>query len=61
MLGTKNRLVDDGIWNDLIREADVDGNGEIDYEEFKVMMEKLIDKDVGRHFTVSQSNKSTKI
>jgi len=31
VLGVKKRLMDDNVWEELIKEADVDGNGEIDY------------------------------
>jgi len=31
---------DDDEWNQLIREVDIDGDGEIDFEEFIVMMRK---------------------
>jgi Ca2+-binding EF-hand superfamily protein len=31
----------------LIKEADVDGNGEIDFKEFKIMMKKLVNEDIG--------------
>jgi len=30
------------VWLDLIKEADKDGNGEIDFEEFTDLMEKMI-------------------
>ena len=30
------------IWNDLVNEVDLDGNGEIDFYEFSHMMRKMI-------------------
>jgi len=33
---------DDKIWNEIISEVDIDGDGEISYAEFKTMMEKLL-------------------
>lgn len=38
----KKRIVDEEVWNVLLSEVDEDGNGEIDYDEFKVMMSKLM-------------------
>jgi Ca2+-binding EF-hand superfamily protein len=46
VLGVK-KMVDDTIWTELIKEADSDGNGEIDYEEFKHMMHKLVNEEIG--------------
>ena len=30
------------MWESVINEVDIDGNGEIDFEEFCIMMEKMI-------------------
>jgi calcium-dependent protein kinase len=38
--------IDEKIWKDIIGEVDIDGNGEIDYYEFKEMMEKLITDEI---------------
>jgi len=32
------------MWRDIVREVDKDGNGEIDFQEFKEMMSKLANK-----------------
>lgn len=37
-----NLLVDN--WQELIKEVDLNGDGEIDFEEFKILMRKLVDK-----------------
>lgn len=34
--------VSDDVWGDLIQEVDDDENGEIEYQEFKDMLLKLI-------------------
>jgi len=34
--------IDDSEWEKIIDEADEDGNGEIDFEEFKAMVYKLL-------------------
>lgn len=33
---------DEKIWDDIVREVDINGDGEISYEEFKAMMDKLL-------------------
>ena len=33
---------DEQIWKDIIADVDGDGDGNIDYDEFKTMMQKLI-------------------
>lgn len=56
VLGVKKRLVDDGVWNQLISEVDIDGNGEIDYKEFKIMMNKLVrEQAVSNRVSITQS------
>lgn len=40
-----DKKFDEKIWNDIVNEVDADGSGEIEYEEFKSMMEKLINKE----------------
>ena len=32
------------VWEDVIAEVDVNGDGQIDFEEFKVMLKKLADR-----------------
>ena len=34
--------IDEKIWNDIILEVDDNGDGEISFEEFKTMMQKLL-------------------
>lgn len=34
--------IDEKIWNEIVREVDANGDGEISFEEFKIMMEKLL-------------------
>jgi Ca2+-binding EF-hand superfamily protein len=34
--------IDDKVWDDIISEVDADGNGEIEFEEFKFMMQRMI-------------------
>lgn len=36
--------IDDKVWEEVIKEVDGDGNGEIDFEEFATMMQKLLTK-----------------
>lgn len=41
------KSIDDQVWDQVVKEVDTDNNGEVDYEEFKAMMIKLLrdDKD----------------
>ena len=34
--------IDETVWNDIIKEVDVNGDGEISFEEFSIMMERLL-------------------
>jgi calcium-dependent protein kinase len=40
LCGGKN--IDEEVWNQVISEVDGDGNGEIDFEEFSIMMRKIL-------------------
>ena len=37
----ENNDIEDNVWAKMIEEVDLDGNGVIDFEEFKDMMKKL--------------------
>ena len=32
------------VWEDVIREVDLNGDGRVDFEEFKIMLVKLVDR-----------------
>jgi calcium-dependent protein kinase len=34
--------VDEKLWLDIVKEVDANGDGEISFSEFKIMMEKLL-------------------
>lgn len=36
------KSIDDKLWKQIIKEVDLDGNGVIDFYEFKTMMQKMI-------------------
>ena len=36
--------IDEKLWNEIINEVDVNGDGEISFQEFKIMMEWLLDQ-----------------
>ena len=48
---TKKGMVNEGnkIWDQILKEIDTDGSGEIDFNEFKVMMEKLLFEDFNQN------------
>lgn len=35
--------INEGVWNDIVKQVDPNGDGEISFEEFKLMMTKLMD------------------
>ena len=37
-----NMSKDEKVWNEIVKEVDLNGDGLIDYSEFKVMMNKFI-------------------
>lgn len=36
------KQIDEKVWNDIIKEVDSNGDGEISFLEFKIMMQKLL-------------------
>ena len=44
ILGTGAANIDDAEWERILDEVDEDGNGEISFEEFKLMMYRLLGK-----------------
>ena len=53
MIGDEVEQTDEKVWNDMIKEADTDGDGEISYEEFIRMMHNL--KEVSNMFSKTTS------
>lgn len=39
------KKIDEDVWNQVVNEVDADGNGEIDFEEFSIMMRKILVND----------------
>jgi Ca2+-binding EF-hand superfamily protein len=37
----KGKKIEDKVWEQMITEVDINGDGEISYEEFEKIMEKL--------------------
>ena len=46
VLGVGRRIGDEKVWNDIIREVDLNGDGLICYDEFKYMMSKFLEADI---------------
>lgn len=42
ILGRDSPNIGDDIWNKIIKEVDLNGDGEISLDEFKKMMEKIV-------------------
>ena len=42
VLGVGKKFGDEKIWDDIIKEVDVNGDGEISFDEFKYMMQKFL-------------------
>jgi len=45
VLGVGKKFGNEKVWLDIIKEVDINGDGEISYEEFKVMMTKFLNQD----------------
>lgn len=54
MLGVKKQLVDEVVWNQMIKDVDEDGNGEISFEEFKTMMLRLVNDELRKSISITK-------
>jgi Ca2+-binding EF-hand superfamily protein len=36
------KAIDDHVWDQAVKEVDENGDGEVDFDEFKEMMQKLL-------------------
>ena len=43
-MGSNGQELDDDVFRDILAEGDENGDGEIDFEEFKNMMKKLLNR-----------------
>lgn len=48
ILGGGKKIGNEKIWDDIIKEVDVNGDGEVSYEEFKLMMQKFLSDEVNK-------------
>ena len=48
------KSISDAVCDQVVREVDQDGNGEVDYEEFKTMMVKLLKDEEGDQYSLSK-------
>lgn len=46
VLGGGRKFGSEHIWEEIIKEVDTDGNGEISFDEFKVMMQKFLQTEI---------------
>ena len=46
VLGVGRKVGDEKVWDTLIAEIDVNGDGEISFDEFKVMMTKFLSTNI---------------
>ena len=46
VLGVGKKFGNEQIFDDIIKEVDVNGDGVITYDEFKVMMRKFLDSEI---------------
>lgn len=49
VLGGGRKFGNESIWEDIIKEVDTDGNGEISFDEFKIMMQKFLQTEMTRN------------
>lgn len=43
------KSIDEKVWNEIIKEVDANGDGEISFLEFKIMMQKLLTDESALH------------
>ena len=46
MLGVGKKFGNEKIFDDIIKEVDINGDGVITFDEFKVMMRKFLDEEI---------------
>lgn len=46
ILGRNGKNIPEEVWDDLIKEIDINGDGEITFDEFEKMMNRLLETNV---------------
>ncbi len=44
VLGVGKKVGSESVWEDIIKEVDVNGDGEVSFDEFQIMMGKFLSR-----------------
>jgi Ca2+-binding EF-hand superfamily protein len=61
VLGVGKKFGNESIFDEIIKEVDINGDGVITFEEFKIMMRRFLDEEIKSNSSFSQNGRAVAV